>query len=426
VIFLDNDQVLNYLVLCPHTTPQVPNYNLASAAAVPPPHRSTVSHSVTRLGHVCAATSKSSSADTSNLRPFDSLFRNPANRRSQQPQGTTEQAAGNSSPRPEPAEYSMERALLWSTSPASRKLPPQRWSAALTLMRDVKQEVTAQLAAENGGSVRLMRWLVASANSTAKNPTAADVTGHTAQLILLVAGPGGRTAAGRRSSEIVALELDTDGFPVGVASSPTAAINAVLKRAVTNYKNTLWVNAPSLQKRGRASGSTGGWVPLRQWLQCMYTRTGTRQATAAAAAAAGRGPCMARSSRSGGTAADPGAVAVPSSRNGSSSSSATGRSGLGSIPLEDPPSRRVGIVASSATGVPERITGRNGSGSGSGSSHRNRQGCDSNSSSSGVSSMDEQAQLMVTEAELVQLLRTLLAPAQLQQQLPRLIRTRAV
>jgi hypothetical protein len=214
----------------------------------------------------------------------------------------------------------MERALQWSTGSAGQTQDPQRWNLALALMRNVEQAVKPELAAENGGKVRCMRWLVARTDSEAWESTA-GLAGNAGQLILLVAGPGGRKA-GRRSNEIVALQLDADGFPVKHALTLTAAINELLNLKVTNYKAKLWVKAPSLQQRGRASGSTGGWVRLQQWLQCMYRRPGRQGSTgkkAAAAAGPGR-PYAARSSRSRAAVAETGSLVASSSRNRSSNS----------------------------------------------------------------------------------------------------------
>jgi hypothetical protein len=134
-------------------------------------------------------------------------------------------------------------------------------------MAATQQSVAEELAIEQG-SICDMCWLVANANDAAQRP---------ALIMLIVAGPGGRG----RSHEIVALQLDTDGFPVQRARSPTAAVGKVLNRpvvAVTNYKTMLKVKAPSLQ--GRVF-SREGWVRLKLWFECMYPRTSSSRQPAA-------------------------------------------------------------------------------------------------------------------------------------------------
>jgi hypothetical protein len=67
-------------------------------------------------------------------------------------------------------------------------------------MEDVQQELAEEPAAKQG-SVCGMYWLAAKASD--------EVLQTSGLLILLVAGPGCRG-----SKEIVALQLDRDGFPV--------------------------------------------------------------------------------------------------------------------------------------------------------------------------------------------------------------------
>jgi hypothetical protein len=190
-----------------------------------------------QLYAAAAVASQGSAEDASSLLvSLTRLKRNPANHRAQQlqpqrqlqPQGATA-AVGNTvigASALGQADYSLEQALQWSTGCAiENMLDPQRCSVALELMWSVEHVVAAELAVENGNA-HGMHWLVARPGRRAKSAASGlMLAGNAAQLILLATGPRGRPGA--RSSWIVALQLDSDGFPVRRASSPTAAVSAL-------------------------------------------------------------------------------------------------------------------------------------------------------------------------------------------------------
>jgi hypothetical protein len=193
----------------------------------------------------------------------------------------------------------MQQALLWSArhasaSPAALQQlqDSERWSAAVQFMEDVQQAVEDELGFDyEQRETRRMRWLLAEAYR-GRGPQQ-----YSAQLILLVAGPGSV------QKEIVVLLLDEDGFPVERAQSPTAAVAALPDWPVRAYKNAVRVKDPELQQRGGPPGS--GWVQIKTWLARMYTRTG-----GSASAAVQRRQLIAP-------------VAAPSSLGSSSSSSSS-------------------------------------------------------------------------------------------------------